>query len=224
MVMEFIDGMDLEHYLEHLRGKKATYPMILSIMRDIANAMDYIHDHNVLHLDLRCANVMVWVICSINQPTNQPTALLYLPLSPSSIDKLRYPTLSYTLILKIDRNGKALVSDFGISLVTSTAEYNPIPSEYAKVHYCGKPIYQSTVFDELREDTQEKNTSSYTHKFDVVFYGILLWKILTRYCTIHSIVHPSIHLSIHPFIHSFLSFIHYTITTLKPLSSIIYPL
>ncbi len=57
--MELIDGVDLDHYLEQHRGKEAIYPIILSIMRDIAYAMDYIHEQNVVHLDLRCANVMV---------------------------------------------------------------------------------------------------------------------------------------------------------------------
>ncbi len=54
--------MDLDHYLDQMRkiGKEeVTYPKLLSIMRDIAYAMDYIHEQNVLHLDLRCANVMV---------------------------------------------------------------------------------------------------------------------------------------------------------------------
>ncbi len=61
--MEFVDGTNLEDYLERQRkGKKATYPEILSIIRDIAIAMDYIHEQNVLHLDLRCANVMVMII------------------------------------------------------------------------------------------------------------------------------------------------------------------
>ncbi len=84
-------------------------------------------------------------------------------------------------IEQIDRNGKALVSDFGVSLVTFTAESNPIPREYQSVHYCGKPIYESKAFDELRDDFSDKNPSTaYTHKFDVVFYGILLWKMLTR--------------------------------------------
>ncbi len=57
--MEFIDGMDLDRYLDQQKGKEVTYPVLLSIMRDIAYAMEYIHSQNVLHLDLRCANVMV---------------------------------------------------------------------------------------------------------------------------------------------------------------------
>ncbi len=55
--MEFIDGVDLEHYL--MGHRDAGYPVLLSIMRDIAYAMEYIHSQNVLHLDLRCANIMV---------------------------------------------------------------------------------------------------------------------------------------------------------------------
>ncbi len=54
--MEYIDGMDLDHYL---KAKQLRWLDILLIIRDIASAMSYIHDHNILHLDLRCANVLV---------------------------------------------------------------------------------------------------------------------------------------------------------------------
>ncbi len=81
--MEFIDGMDLDRYLEQQRqqkskpkGKRPTYPMLLSIMRDIAYAMDYIHSQNVLHLDLRCANVMVRMQILLFYPILFPPILL----------------------------------------------------------------------------------------------------------------------------------------------------
>ncbi len=66
--MEFIDGMDLDRYLDQQKGKEVTHPMLLSIMRDIAYAMEYIHSQNVLHLDLRCANVMVRKSLSLRSP------------------------------------------------------------------------------------------------------------------------------------------------------------
>ncbi len=65
------------------------------------------------------------------------------------------------------------MSDFGISMVTGNSDYNPIEKEYYKVHFNG-PIYKA--FDELNQGKKAR----YTSKFDVVFYGILLWKILTR--------------------------------------------
>ncbi len=80
--------------------------------------------------------------------------------------------------MKIDKSGMARVSDFGISMITSSTDYTPIiAKEYQSVHYQGKPIYQTKAFDELKDG---KNVE-YTSKFDVVFYGILLWKILARY-------------------------------------------
>ncbi len=57
--MQFIDGVDLEKYLTKLEGKKLSWVRILCIARDIASAMAYIHDRNILHLDLRCSNVLV---------------------------------------------------------------------------------------------------------------------------------------------------------------------
>ncbi len=57
--MELIEGMNLEKYLTTEQGKKMSWKDVLIIARDIANAMAYIHSKNVLHLDLRCANVLV---------------------------------------------------------------------------------------------------------------------------------------------------------------------
>ncbi len=83
-----------------------------------------------------------------------------------------------------------MVSDFGISIITGASDYNYVPKEYESVHYCGKPIYESKAFDELKEERGGRegegvgeggvSTSKYSSKFDVVYYGILLWKILTR--------------------------------------------
>ncbi len=68
------------------------------------------------------------------------------------------------------------MSDFGISMITGASDSNYVPKEYQSIHYCGKPIYESQTFDELKQGSNSK----YSSKFDVVYYGILLWKILTR--------------------------------------------
>ncbi len=84
---------------------------------------------------------------------------------------------------QVDKNGKALVSDFGISIVTGASDYNYVPKEYESVHYCGKPIYESKAFEELNVGGgggSDATISKYSSKFDVVYYGIMLWKILTR--------------------------------------------
>ncbi len=79
--------------------------------------------------------------------------------------------------MKIDKNGKALVGDFGISLVSSTSELNPLPREYQSVHYFGGSMYEWQVFERLKdcpltttasttmekeEEEEERNKTSYT--------------------------------------------------------------
>ncbi len=62
-------------------------------------------------------------------------------------------------------------------------DYAYFPKEYESVHYCGKPIYESTAFDELKKGNgrdDKISISQYSSKFDVVYYGIVLWKLLTR--------------------------------------------
>ncbi len=82
--MEFIDGMNLEHYLQTEQGKQMSWMNVLSIAKDIAAAMNYIHEQNVIHLDLRCANVMVmntnttYLLCVIQI---EPDSILYFFLS-----------------------------------------------------------------------------------------------------------------------------------------------
>ncbi len=51
--------MNLDKYLKQEGGRQLSWLRMLSIARDIADAMVYIHDQNILHLDLRCANIMV---------------------------------------------------------------------------------------------------------------------------------------------------------------------
>ncbi len=70
-----------------------------------------------------------------------------------------------------------MVSDFGISIISGASDSNYVPKEYESIHYCGKAIYESKAFDELKGDAR---ISKYSSKFDVVYYGILLWKILMR--------------------------------------------
>ncbi len=59
VVMELIEGVNLERYLKTQQGQRMSWKDVLTIARDVANAMAYIHSKNVLHLDLRCANVLV---------------------------------------------------------------------------------------------------------------------------------------------------------------------
>ncbi len=67
------------------------------------------------------------------------------------------------------------MSDFGISMITSASDINPITKEYQSIHYCGQDIFQTGQFDETRKGS---DTAKYSSKFDVMFYGIVLWTLL----------------------------------------------
>ncbi len=61
MAMAFIEGKDLRQILkEHnQQGERVSEEMIISIIRDIANALDYAHSQGVIHRDVKPSNIMV---------------------------------------------------------------------------------------------------------------------------------------------------------------------
>ena len=61
MAMQFIEGEDLRYILEdlHERNGLLSSDEILTIMRDIASALDYAHSQGVIHRDVKPSNIMV---------------------------------------------------------------------------------------------------------------------------------------------------------------------
>jgi serine/threonine protein kinase len=58
MVTEFLSGGSLFDYL-HKKKQKLTEEKIVSIMKDVALGMSYLHGKNVLHCDLKSSNVLI---------------------------------------------------------------------------------------------------------------------------------------------------------------------
>lgn len=56
-VMEYIDGGSLKEKVEH-KGAMSEYAS-LTYIRQIAGALSYLHKHNILHLDIKPANILV---------------------------------------------------------------------------------------------------------------------------------------------------------------------
>ncbi len=61
MAMAFIEGRDLRTVLRnHSRsGTRMAYAEILRVVRDIGAALDYAHQHGVIHRDVKPSNIMV---------------------------------------------------------------------------------------------------------------------------------------------------------------------
>jgi serine/threonine protein kinase len=61
MAMAFLEGRDLRHILQEYaeRGERMPAAEVLSIARDIASALDYAHQNDVIHRDVKPSNIMV---------------------------------------------------------------------------------------------------------------------------------------------------------------------
>lgn len=63
MVMEYIDGQELRDYVA-ANGGKLSLDETLPIIQEIASALDYAHDQDLIHRDIKPSNVMIQRITS----------------------------------------------------------------------------------------------------------------------------------------------------------------
>merc|ERR1712228_356268 len=59
VVMAYCDGGDLTHFLKNQRGKKLREKHVLDLFVQIALALHFVHNRNILHRDLKAQNIFV---------------------------------------------------------------------------------------------------------------------------------------------------------------------
>lgn len=58
LVMEFVDGMDIHHYMQH-HGGNLSQEYALSITAHVLDGLTYAHGHGIIHRDIKPANILL---------------------------------------------------------------------------------------------------------------------------------------------------------------------
>ena len=60
LIMEYAEGMNLARWIEQKRSNGGLEaPEIISVLKQVAAALDYAHEKNILHRDVKPANIMI---------------------------------------------------------------------------------------------------------------------------------------------------------------------
>ncbi len=59
IVMEYVDGVTLSELMGRVEGGVLIWCEVAYVLQSVASALSYAHDHGVLHLDIKPANIMI---------------------------------------------------------------------------------------------------------------------------------------------------------------------
>ncbi len=59
IIMDYIDGLSLEELIHRLEDSTLTYDEAAYVLQEVATALDFAHRNNILHLDIKPANILI---------------------------------------------------------------------------------------------------------------------------------------------------------------------
>ena len=149
LVMEYVEGYNLEDYINKITGP-ITIPKVKNIMIQLLDAIGYAHQKNVLHLDIKPSNIM------INAKTQQIKVLDFgiSKMLHEENDKMFVGSPYYMSPEQVEQKQVDKSSDIyslGITLYQMVTGQLPFP----------KKLNKEEVFDVIRKGELDRPSEKY---------------------------------------------------------------
>ncbi|CAI5984357.1 unnamed protein product [Closterium sp. NIES-65] len=164
IVTEFMVGGSVYDYIHKQRGSMRL-PMVVRVAMDVAKGMDFLHKNNIIHRDLKAANLLM-------DENEVRCSLLLLPLLPAPICRPathsppKAHSLAHSLSLppptSLPLAQVVKVADFGVARVKAGSGI--MTAETGTYRWMAPEVIEHRAYD---------------HKADVFSFGITLWELLT---------------------------------------------